>query len=253
MGRIISVSNRKGGSGKTTTSVNVSAALARNGNKVLLIDADPQAHTTLSFGMTSKDINMDLYSLLMDRKKTEQVITGTYLNTLKLIPATRRLTAFERDYSGLKEARVWFAGRIAEVTDKFDYIIIDTPPTLSLLSISALIASGEVLIPMQTHFLSLEGLAEMVRLISQIKKLYNPEIELKGVIPTFYKEKTRLSKSILYEISKNLGAGIILHPVRVNISLAEAPSYGKTIFQYNIKSNGAHDYMALARQIEELK
>ena len=253
MRRIISISNRKGGSGKTTTAVNLSAALAHKGNKVLLIDADPQAHATLSFGIKSENIHLDLYSLLVNRKAPEEVIMGTYLDTLKVIPAARRLTAYERDYSRLKEARSWLSERIMEINGKFDYIILDTPPTLSLLSISALIASDEVFIPMQTHFLSLEGLAEMVNLISQIRKLYNPKINLKGVIPTFYKEKTRLSRSILSEIGKNLGKGIILKPVRVNISLAEAPSYGETIFQYNKKSNGAYDYMIIAGQIEEMK
>lgn len=250
MKRIVSISNRKGGCGKTTTTVNVAAALAHKGKKVCVIDADPQAHTTRSFGITPKDINLDLYSVLVDHKDPEEVMVDTYLDKLKVIPATRRLTTFERKYAGLKDARTLLTENIGNLNGGFDYIVFDTPPTLSLMTVSVLIASNEVFIPMQTHFLSLEGLAEMVAVVSKIKKLYNSQLEIKGVIPTFYKENTRLSRAIIHDIKMNLGENIILHPVRVNISLAEAPGYGKTIFQYNLKSHGACDYLAIAKQIE---
>ena len=251
--RILTISNRKGGSGKTTTVVNVAAALAHKGYKVLIVDTDPQAHTSLSFGITPKSISADLYSVLVEGKKPEEVMVGTYLDKLMIIPATRRLSTYERNYSKVEEARTCLAERISTINGHFDFIILDTPPTMSLLNVAALIASNEVFIPMQTHFLALEGLAEMVTLISKINKLYNPNVRIKGVIPTFYKERTRLSRAILLEIKRTLGDGIILHPVRVNISLAEAPGYGKTIFQYNHKSNGAHDYLTVAKQIEGSK
>jgi len=251
--RILAISNRKGGSGKTTTVVNVGAALAQRGYKVLIVDTDPQAHTSLSFGITPKNISSDLYSILVERKKPEEVMVGTYLDKLMIIPATRRLSTYEKNYSKLEEARTCLAERISTINEYFDFIILDTPPTMSLLNVAALIASNEVFVPMQTHFLSLEGLAEMVTLISKINKLYNPNVKINGVIPTFYKERTRLSRAIFIEIKKTLGDSIILHPIRENISLAEAPGYGKTIFQYNLKSNGAYDYLAVAKQIEGLK
>lgn len=253
MARIIAISNRKGGSGKTTSTVNVSAALAHKGKDVLVIDADPQAHTTKSFGIMPKDIHLDLYSCLVERRDVEEAIKGTYLKTLKVIPATRRLTLYERNFSREKQARIRLSDCLSSNNREFDYIIFDTPPTLSLLTVSALIASNEVLIPMQTHFLSLDGLTEMVALIAKVNEIYNPDLRLKGIIPTFYKERTRLGRSVIGEIRRNLGEHIVLHPVRVNISLAEAPSFGKTIFQYNSKSNGAFDYFAIARQIEDTK
>ena len=252
MKRVISISNRKGGSGKTTTAVNISAALAHQGKRVLVIDTDPQAHTTLCFGVAVKNLKGDLYSLLVNQKKPQELIVNTYLKSLKLIPASRRLTMYERNFIQHKEARLRLAEGLALLNGEYDYIIIDTPPTMSLMTVSALIASDKVIIPTQTHFLALEGVAEMVTLIGKIQKLYNPLLSLMGIIPTFYKHKTHLSSSILKDIKDSLGEQIILHPVRVNISLAEAPGFGKTIFQYNPRSNGAFDYLAIAQQIEGL-
>ena len=253
MKRIISVSNRKGGSGKTTTAVNLSAALACKGKKVLIVDADPQAHSTLSLGITRSKTNGDLSSVLMGEKKLEEVMVKTDLATLQLIPATRRLMEYERNNSRIKDARMRLAECFGDVNGKFDYTFFDTPPTMSLMTVSSLIASREVYIPMQAHFLALEGLAEMVTLISRIQKHYNPELRLMGIIPTFYRERTRLSQAIMEEIKRNLGEQLILHPVRVNVALAEAPSHGKTIFQYKLKSRGASDYLSIANQIEELE
>ncbi len=252
MKRVLAFSNRKGGSGKTTTAVNVAAALAHKGNSVLVIDADPQSHTTVSFGISPREVQSDLYSVLVEGKDLNEVVKETYLKNLKLVPATRRLSVYERNYSRTKEARTLLAERLASLNGHYDYVVLDTPPTLSLLTVASLIASSEVFIPMQTHFLCLEGLAEMMTLISKINKLYNQDLKLKGIIPTFFKERTRMSRSIISEIKKNLGESIILHPVRVNISLAEAPSFGKTIFQYRLKSHGAFDYLSIAKQIEGL-
>ena len=251
MPRLISFSNRKGGSGKTTTTVNVSTALALKGFKILVIDTDPQAHTTLSFGITVKDINTDLSSILIDNKTPEDCTVNTFLGNLKLIPATKRLMEFERNYSKIKEARTLLSERISSIIGSYDYIILDTPPTLSLLTVSTLITVNEVYIPMQTHFLAMEGLAEMVRLIYKINRLYNPNLRLRGIIPTFYKERTRLARNIIDEIKKNLGENIIMHPIRINIALAEAPGYGQPVFQYQLKSHGAYDYYRLAEQIEK--
>ena len=252
MSRIISISNRKGGSGKTTTAVNVSAALAHRGKSVLVIDADPQSHTTLSLGIRPRNVEEDLYSMLAKDMPPQRAMTDTYIQRMKIIPATRRLYDFERAYSSKADARLALSKKLAGLNGDFDYIIIDTPPTLSLLTVSSLIASREVYVPMQTHFLCLEGLAEMIGIVSKIRSTYGGNLRIKGIIPTFYKERTRLSKVILQDIAKNLGKRIVLHPVRVNISLAEAPSFGKTIFQYSMNSNGARDYLAVAQQIESL-
>jgi chromosome partitioning protein len=250
--RVIAFSNRKGGSGKTTTAVNVSAALAHMGKRVLVVDADPQAHATLSLGLSRSVIKDDLYSFIANGKDTDGALAKTYLQEMRIIPASRRLTDFERRYSNNKEVRVLLARRLAKYLGKFDYICFDCAPTLSLLTISALIAANEVIVPMQAHFLALEGLAEMIKLIKNLQRIYNPEIRLRGIIPTFYSDRTRLSRAIISEITKNLGEGLLLHPVRTNISLAEAPSRGETIFQYNRKSHGAFDYLKIAQQIETM-
>ncbi len=252
MARIVSFANRKGGSGKTTTTVNVAAGLAHLGKRVCIIDTDSQAHATISLGIKKSD-ERGLYSILVYNTDIYSEMVDTYLNNLKIIPASRMLIEYERQYSKDKSYRTLLAERINKIVGDFDFIIFDTSPALSLLTLSSLIASKEVYIPMQTHFLAMEGLAEMVRLIYTINKLYNTDLKLKGIIPTFFSERTRLSKAIIEEIKQNLGENIILRPIRNNISLAEAPSYGKTIFQYNKKSNGAIDYYLLAKQIENLK
>ncbi len=248
MARIIAFSNCKGGTGKTTTTVNVSAALAHRGTRVLVVDSDPQGHATLSLGIQASRVKKDLYSFLLADEGPLDAILETYLNRLKIIPATKKLAIFEKRYSGIKEARTYLSERLAGVAKMFDYIIIDTPPTLSLLTFSALIACDEVIIPVQAHFLGMKGLLDMVRLLYKIRQLYKPELELKGIIPTFFNEKTRLSKAIITEIKKNFGENAILHPVRTNISPAEAPMFGKSIFQYNQKSTGAIDYLRIADQ-----
>jgi chromosome partitioning protein len=251
MGRIISISSRKGGTGKTTTAVNLSAALAHMGKKVLVIDADPQAHTTLSLGVSQIGMKGDLYSILLAEKAPDEVLQPTYLENLQLVPASRRLLDFERTYTPNKEARFFLARRLSEWKNKYDYILIDCPPTLSLLTLCSMMASQEVVIPLQAHFLSLESLAAVVRLIHNINRLYETGLRLLGIVPTFHTYRTNLSKAVIKEIKEYLGEDIILYPIRMNIALAEAPSRGETIFQYNRRSNGALDYLRLAYRIDK--
>ena len=230
----------------------MAAALAHRGKRVLVLDADPQEHTTLSLGKRPKDLREDLYSVLCEGKTPQAAMADTYIQRMKLIPASRRLHKFEQECATDQKARLTLQKQLNGLNGDFDYVVIDTPPTISLLTLSSLIASTEVYVPTQTHFLCLEGLAEMLGIVPKIRSKYGTNLQIKGVIPTFYRAHTTLSRSILGDIAKNLGRRIILHPVRVNISLAEAPSFGKTIFQYNMNSNGARDYLAVAQQIESL-
>ena len=250
MKRILAFCNRKGGTGKTTTAVNVSSALAHMGRKVLLVDLDPQSHVGLSFGILPANVEEDASAWMLRRKEIDDVALDTYLDNLKIIPATRRLLKFERDFIKRADARTLLSRRVKELNGRFDYVVFDTSPTISLLTLSALIACVEVYVPMQTHFLSLEGLAEMLALISKVRQHYNPDLGLRGVIPTFYRANTNLSKVVFAEIAQTLGNRSILHPVRENVALAEAPGHGRTIFQYNHRCNGASDYAAIAKQIE---
>ncbi len=250
MGRVLSMCNRKGGCGKTTSSVSISAALALRGNRVLLVDLDPQAHSTLSFGYQTTESDNDLCAVLLNGISIKDMIKRTYLKNLHLIPGSKTLIDFEKHNYQKTQARTLLAEKLNSLVGKYDYILFDTPPAFSLLTVSALIASSEVYVPMQTHYLNFEGLADIVKLIYSINSLYNPMLKLKGIIPTFFKQRTRLAGTIMTKIKENLGPEIIMHPVRVNIALAEAPGYGKTIFQYKLKSIGAYDYLRLADQID---
>lgn len=252
MGRTIAFSNIKGGSGKTTTTVNIAAALAHKGYKVLLLDTDPQGHASLSLGITPNNIRRDLFALLTEDIEPKSVMYNGFLPNLKIIPATKRLVSFEKNYSRDKSARSRLAQKIVQEKKEFDYTILDTPPTISLLTFAALIASEEVIIPVQAHYLGMRGVFEMVRLLYKINQVYHTDLNLTGIIPTFYSEKMRLSKAVVTEIKRTLGEGIFLHPVRNNIALAEAPMFGKSIFQYNGKSIGAADYLKIADQIVQM-
>jgi chromosome partitioning protein len=249
MRRVLAITNRKGGSGKTTTAVNLAAALSHRGKRVLLVDADPQAHTTISLGLKASQDRPDLATVLSGDDHIRDALLDTYARRLKLIPSSKRLTEMQRPKEDRREELFSMRSSLDTLGDDFDFIIFDTPPTLGVLTLSAMIASTEVYVPMQTHFLSLEGLAEIVTTIRKLNTGYQPTLVLKGVIPTFYRERTRLSHGILEQIRSSLG-NVVLHQIRVNVALAEAPGFGQTIFQYDLRSNGAADYLAVARQIE---
>ncbi|MBU8913960.1 MAG: ParA family protein [Spirochaetales bacterium] len=252
MGRTIAIGNRKGGSGKTTTSVNLAAALAHKGRKVLLVDADAQGHSALSLGSTVTPGQKTLFDVLVNGVEPEETVRSTYLSTFHLIPGGSRLATYERDHATDPSARLRLAERLDSMRERYDYVLIDTPPTLGLMTICSLIASTDVLVPMQAHFLAMEGLAETIRVLGGIEKYYHSAVRLLGVIPTFYQANARLSRAIIGQIRDRLGESAVLHPIRTNIALAEAPSHGMTIFQYQPRSNGAYDYLHLANQVENL-
>jgi len=258
LGRTIAIGNRKGGSGKTTTSVNLAAALAHKGRKVLLVDADAQGHSALSlgssvtFGSGAMPEQKTLFDVLVNGAGPEEAVRSTYLPAFHLIPGGSRLATYERDHATDPSAKLRLADRLDSIRDRYDYVLIDTPPTLGLMTICSLIASTDVLVPMQAHFLAMEGLAETIRVLGGIEKYYHRTVRLLGVIPTFYQANARLSRAIIGQVKDRLGASAVLHPIRTNIALAEAPSHGKTIFQYQPRSNGARDYLHLANQVESL-
>lgn len=249
MNRIIIFANRKGGCGKSTTAVNIAHGLVKLKQKVLLIDIDPQAHTTITLGLSPWSVSKSIFDVLQNNAATENTITATHIDGLYLLPSSRDLGRFELDCRGEEKCEMIFAERIRSLDGKFDFIIIDPPPTLGLLMIAALIASREVYIPMPLHFLAMEGLAEMMQIIYKINAAFNPALRLAGIIPTFHNKHTRIAREIAKEIIANFGNDKVFPAVRNNVSLAEAPAYGKTIFEYAPRSIGAEDYSLLSNYI----
>ncbi len=252
MNRFIVFANRKGGCGKTTTAVNVAHALAMKKKKILLIDLDPQAHATISMGKTPGSHNQGIVHLLKGEADLKDAIIRTDPDGVSLIPSSRELTSFEIEFSSEKGSEILLAQRLSGNIDEFDYLIFDPPPTVGLLTVSALAAAQEVFIPMQMHFLAMEGLAEMMRLIYTVNATCNPKVRMSGVIPTFYNKNTRIAKEITKDIVKNFGEDKLFPGIRMNISLAEAPGHGKSVLEYAPDSPGAADYMELAERIDSM-
>ncbi len=250
--RSIVFANRKGGCGKTTTAVNVAHALVNRGRRVLLVDMDPQAHTTLSLGISPDSLPAGVYDLLSGNISHDRVVLQTHIPCLFLIPSSRNLTRMEIEPASHQITETALAEHLTQHTRSIDYVIIDLPPAVGMLSISALIAAREAYIPMPMHFLAMEGLAEMMRLIYMINARWNPKLRLQGIIPTFFNKNTRIAREICREIIQTFGKDKLMPGIRMNVSLAEAPGSGNTIFEYAPKSIGAMDYDLLADRIEML-
>ncbi len=252
MTRICIFANRKGGCGKSTTAINVAHGLVIQGYKVLVVDSDPQAHTTIGLGFKPGMVKVSLADVLADRLAIEEVLLTSHIDGLSLLPASRDLGGFELENTGREGSETLLADHLNNHLGNYDFVIIDPPPTLGLLMISGLIAAREVYIPMPFHFLAMEGLAEMMQVIYSLNTSYNPDLRLAGIIPTFHNKHTRLAREISAEISQTFGQEKLLAAIRNNIKLAEAPAHGQTIFEYARKSIGAFDYTKLAGDIEIL-
>ncbi len=249
MGKVIAVINQKGGVGKTTTSVNLSACLAYNGKKTLLIDCDPQSNATSGLGYVRDDYTLSLYDCLIDDSKTaDTVIKTNYLN-LDLLPASSDLSAAEIELA-FEDDRERFLKRITDrLKADYDYIIIDAPPALGMITINVMTACDSVLIPIQCEYYALEGLSQLIGTVRKIKKSYNKKIEIEGVLGTMYDGRTNLSIQVLDEVKKYFPDLVYKSVIPRNIKLSEAPSFGEPIIKYDRTSKGADAYMALAKEV----
>ena len=256
--RRISVINQKGGVGKTTTCANLGAALALAGRRVALVDMDAQANLTLSLNVEAPPGSPSTYSLLLGETSVEDSLRETTTKGLRLLPANIDLSGAELELAAamgrehlMREAVLEWerASRESSGRPPAEYVIFDCPPSLGLLSINALAASEEVLIAIQTEFLALQGMSKLVEILQLLKKRLNPRLEIVGILPCLYDSRLKLAREVLAEIRKYFPGKVLASPVRSNVKLAEAPSFGKTIFEYAPDSKGAEDYLALAKEI----
>ena len=235
--------------GKTTTAINLSAALAIAEKKVLLIDLDPQANATTGIGLDKNQNKKDIYSLLIGENDVRGAIVATELKYLKIIPSTRNLARFELETVSEDNNHLYLKNVLQELENEFDYLFIDLPPSLGLLTINALTAAHHVLIPIQAEYYALEGLSDLMNTINRIKEHFNPILDIKGVLLTMHDERTNLSRQIEAELRKYFKNKVYDTIIPRNIRLSEAPSFGKPIQVYDINSTGARAYMSLAKEM----
>jgi chromosome partitioning protein len=248
MPKIIAVLNQKGGVGKTTTAINVSASLAKQGLNVLLIDFDPQGNTTSGLGLDKGVVETTSYEVLFEPSLLLQAVQETKIAHLWLLPANANLAAAEVELVGTVHRETKLRAALQHAS--YDYIFIDCPPSLGLLTINALAAAHEVLIPVQAEYYALEGLGQLLDLIQRVRAGLNPQLELLGVVLTMYDKRTALSDQVLAELKNHLHDKLFTTLIPRNVRLAEAPSFGKTIFEHDKWSRGARAYKNLAKEVD---
>lgn len=246
---IIAIANQKGGVGKTTTAINLGASLAIAEKKVLIIDVDPQANTTTGLGIDKSTVENDIYSLIVDKSTIDEVILDHELRFMKIIPSSRKLARLELEAASEPDNHLYLKNIVDKMQDQYDYIIIDSPPSLGIITINALTAAKSVLIPIQAEYYALEGLSDLMGTIERTKENFNPGLEIKGILLTMYDERTNLSRQVEEELRKYFKTKVYRAIIPRNIRLSEAPSFGKPIQLYSIKSAGSQAYMSLAKEI----
>ncbi|MFA5905826.1 MAG: AAA family ATPase [Desulfobacula sp.] len=248
MTQIISIANQKGGVGKTTTSVNLSAALASIGKKVLLVDCDSQANATTGMGIDKPSLKYSLYQGLIGEAELNDIVYPTILSKLMIIPANMDLIGFEIEMVSAKGREKKLKHILDGIKDRFDYVIIDCPPALGLLTLNAFTASDAVLIPLQSEFYALEGLGQLLDTIKRVKSSFNPGLKIKGILLTMYDGRTNLAQHVVEDARKYFKDMVFKTKIPRNVKLGEAPSYGLPVILYDKQSPGSKSYMAFTRE-----
>ena len=251
MGRIIAIANQKGGVGKTTTAINLSACLAEKGKKVLSIDMDPQGNMTSGLGVDKDSVEKTVYDLIIGEAQIEEIICKDVLENLDVLPTNIDLSAVEIELIGIDNKEYIIKNEVDKVKDNYDFVIIDCPPSLSMLTINAMTTADSVLVPIQCEYYALEGLSQLIHTIELVKERLNSNLEIEGVVFTMYDARTNLSLQVVENVKDNLNQNIYKTIIPRNIRLAEAPSYGMPINQYDPKSSGAESYRLLADEVIE--
>lgn len=248
MGKIVSVVNQKGGVGKTTTAVNLASAVGISGKKVLLVDADPQGNSTSGYGINKKETNITSYELLIGKGSAEQAIVKTNFKNVDVVPSSIDLAAAEVDLIEIEHREAQLKMALANAREKYDYIFIDCPPSLGLVTINALNACDTVLVPIQCEYFALEGLSQLMATVRQVKRLYNPTLEIEGIVLTMYDGRLNLTGQVVAEIKKYFATKLYKTAIPRAVRLSEAPSYGMPIQYYDKRSKGAAAYNDLAKE-----
>ena len=246
---VVAVLNQKGGVGKTTTVLNLSAYLAKAGRSVLVVDLDPQGNTTSGFGLDKHSLDTTLYDVLFSGAEVSGTLRPVTIQNIMLLPANARLASAEVDLVKMPERERVLKKAISDL--EYDYILIDCPPSLGLLTINALTAATDLLIPVQTEYYAMEGLSQLLAVVQEVKKGLNPNLNLLGVVLTLYDSRTSLADQVKSEIETHFGSKVFKTVIPRNVRLAEAPSFGKTILEHDSWSKGAKAYKALAKEMED--
>lgn len=249
MGKAIAIANQKGGVGKTTTSINLSACLAEKGKRVLVIDTDPQGNTTSGFGVDKNNLDTTIYDLILGECSIGDCIIKEVIRNVSLIPSNVNLAAAEIELIGIDRKEYILKKEADYIKGEYDFIIIDCPPSLNMLTINAMTTADSVLVPIQCEYYALEGLSQLIHTINLVKERLNPELDMEGVVFTMFDSRTNLSMQVVENVKENLNQRIYNTLIPRNIRLAEAPSHGMPISTYDAKSAGAEAYMLLADEV----
>jgi chromosome partitioning protein len=249
MARVVAITNQKGGVGKTTTAINLSASLAAADMRTLLIDLDPQSNASSGLGLRKKSYPKSTYDVVVQGEPLASIFHQTELDALKLAPASRELVGATMELSQEPDRHLRLIRALEPIKADFDYIFIDCPPSLDILTVNALIAADSVLIPIQCEYFALEGVSELMETIQEIRKSGNPRLEIEGVLLTMYDDRTNLSNQVMADLKEFFGNQVLSTIIPRNIRLGEAPSHGRPVLLYDIKSKGAEAYIRLAKEI----
>lgn len=249
MGRIIAIANQKGGVGKTTTSINLSSCLADLGKKVLLVDIDPQGNATSGVGIIKQNLENTVYELFLDECTISECLTKSVVDNLNVLPSNVNLSGAEIDLIGVKNREYILKNVLDQIKDLYDYIIIDCPPSLNILTVNAMTAADSVIVPIQCEYYALEGLSQLIHTINLIQDRLNNDLEIDGIVFTMYDSRTNLSSDVVENVKSNVHINIYDTVIPRNVRLAEAPSFGLPIHMYDGKSAGAVAYKNLAKEI----